>query len=139
MKIIQAGKTVSRVMPRYIINFHLWNYLIFFLIKIFFFRITNEDLCPLLEVIEVVRPHLNLTFENILSHINTIYVLKTKQEAMANREPSLRLKVYKFLFNKNIQLSQKLLFQGQMMYIAESDVILFQCYPSVMNLDDLTK
>lgn len=90
MKIIQAGKTVSRVMPRYIINFNL---LKSYLIKIIFYRITNEDLCPLLEVIEVVRPHLNLTFENILSHINTIYVLKTKQEAMANREPSLRLKV----------------------------------------------
>lgn len=29
--------------------------------------------------------------------------------------------------------------QGQMLYIAESDLMLFQCYPSVMNLDDLTK
>lgn len=29
--------------------------------------------------------------------------------------------------------------QGQMMYIPETDRILFQCYPSVMNLDDLTK
>jgi len=26
-----------------------------------------------------------------------------------------------------------------MMYIPETDRILFQCYPSVMNLDDLTK
>lgn len=26
-----------------------------------------------------------------------------------------------------------------MLYIAETDLILFQCYPSVMNLDDLTK
>lgn len=29
--------------------------------------------------------------------------------------------------------------QGQMMYINETDLIMFQCYPSVMNLDDLTK
>uniref|UniRef100_A0A1B0DMB6 guanylate cyclase n=3 Tax=Phlebotominae TaxID=7198 RepID=A0A1B0DMB6_PHLPP len=29
--------------------------------------------------------------------------------------------------------------KGQMLYIPESDLILFQCYPSVMNLDDLTK
>lgn len=28
--------------------------------------------------------------------------------------------------------------KGQMMYIEESDLIMFQCYPSVMNLDDLT-
>lgn len=29
--------------------------------------------------------------------------------------------------------------QGQMLFIEETDLILFQCYPSVMNLDDLTK
>jgi Heme NO binding associated. len=29
-----------------------------------------------------VRPHLELTFENILSHINTVYVLKTKPGVM---------------------------------------------------------
>jgi hypothetical protein len=26
-----------------------------------------------------------------------------------------------------------------MMYITETDLIMFQCYPSVLNLDDLTK
>ncbi|KAK0077369.1 hypothetical protein PV326_010091, partial [Microctonus aethiopoides] len=70
-----------------------------------------------------VRPHLELTFENILSHINTVYVLKTKKGVMqveASEEFSnLRLK-------------------GQMLYIPESDLVIFLCYPSVMNLDDLT-
>lgn len=49
--------------------------------------------------------------------------------------------VYTQLNVKSIE--QKLhwfyLLQGQMLYIAETDLILFQCYPSVMNLDDLTK
>ncbi|KAK0165453.1 hypothetical protein PV328_003962 [Microctonus aethiopoides] len=71
-----------------------------------------------------VRPHLELTFENILSHINTVYVLKTKKGVMqveASEEFSnLRLK-------------------GQMLYIPESDLVIFLCYPSVMNLDDLTR
>ena len=44
-----------------------------------------------------VRPHLELTFENILSHINTVYVLRTKKGIMqfeATEEYSyLRLKV----------------------------------------------
>ncbi|KAG4075572.1 hypothetical protein HA402_003397 [Bradysia odoriphaga] len=97
MNIVQVGKSVSRVIPR-----------------------VSEANCPLLEVLEAVRPHLQLNFENILAHINTIYVLKTKQGAMGLHERYLRLK-------------------GQMLYIAESDLILFQCYPSVMNLDDLTK
>uniref|UniRef100_A0A1A9WZ18 Guanylate cyclase soluble subunit beta-1 n=1 Tax=Glossina brevipalpis TaxID=37001 RepID=A0A1A9WZ18_9MUSC len=78
MKIVQAGKSVSRVIP----------------------RVADEN-CSLLEVLEAIRPHLQLTFENVLAHINTIY--------------------------------------GQMMYIPESERILFQCYPSVMNLDDLAK
>ncbi|EDW59032.2 guanylate cyclase soluble subunit beta-1 [Drosophila virilis] len=99
MKIVQAGKAVSRVIPR-----------------------VAEENCSLIEVVEAIRPHLQLTFENILSHINTIYVLQTRQGAMSSRleQRFLRLK-------------------GQMMYIPETDRILFQCYPSVMNLDDLTK
>ncbi|XP_062125798.1 guanylate cyclase soluble subunit beta-1 isoform X2 [Drosophila sulfurigaster albostrigata] len=99
MKVVQAGKAVSRVIPR-----------------------VAEENCSLIEVVEAIRPHLQLTFENILSHINTIYVLQTRQGAMSSRHEQrfLRLK-------------------GQMMYIPETDRILFQCYPSVMNLDDLTK
>ena len=29
--------------------------------------------------------------------------------------------------------------QGEMLYIPETDMMLFLCSPSVMNLDDLTK
>lgn len=32
-----------------------------------------------------------------------------------------------------------LILQGQMLYIPETDVVVFQCYPSVTNLDDLTR
>lgn len=73
-----------------------------------------------------VRPHLDLTFENILAHINTVYVLKTRPGAL-NSEPNtppeftyLRLK-------------------GQMMYVPENDSVIFLSYPSVVNLDDLTR
>ncbi|XP_049530107.1 guanylate cyclase soluble subunit beta-1 isoform X2 [Anopheles darlingi] len=97
LHIVQAGRSVSRVIPR-----------------------IQETNCPLLALFEAVRPHLQLSFDNILAHINTIYVLKTKAGVMSKSERYLRLK-------------------GQMMYIPGSDLILFQCYPSVMNLDDLTK
>ncbi|XP_058064378.1 guanylate cyclase soluble subunit beta-1 [Anopheles bellator] len=97
MHIVHAGRSVSRVIPR-----------------------IQEKQCPLLALFEAVRPHLQLSFDNILAHINTIYVLKTNAGVMSKSERYLRLK-------------------GQMMYIPSSDLILFQCYPSVMNLDDLTK
>lgn len=102
-----------------------------------FSRISEKN-CHLLTIFEAVRPHLQMSFGNILSHINTIYVLKTKSGVMSISERYLRLKVCSrmILFFRQ---SSALFFQGQMMYIPESDLILFQCYPSVMNLDDLTK
>lgn len=54
-------------------------------------RLTEPD-CPVNDVLEAVRPHVNLTFDNILAHINTIYVLKTKSGALAG-QGYLRLKV----------------------------------------------
>ena len=70
MRIVQAGKSVARVIPR-----------------------VKEQLCPLLEILEAVRPHIELTFQNILAHINTIYVLKTRDGMMLTKDTFLRLKV----------------------------------------------
>lgn len=51
--------------------------------------------CKLVDVLEAVRPHVNLTFGNILAHINTIYVLKTKAGVLAKQGGGyLRLKVW---------------------------------------------
>ncbi|CAG2064117.1 unnamed protein product, partial [Timema podura] len=59
LKIVQTGSTVARVMP----------------------RVTRPN-CKVTDILDTVRPHLELTFENILSHINTVYVLKTKPGVM---------------------------------------------------------
>ncbi|XP_014277846.1 guanylate cyclase soluble subunit beta-1 isoform X2 [Halyomorpha halys] len=78
----------------------------------------------LTELMDPIRPHLDLTYNNIVSHINTVYVMKSKEGVMidkankANKELSIRLK-------------------GQMVYIPENDLLCFLCYPSVINLDDL--
>nr|BAK23251.1 soluble guanylyl cyclase beta-1 subunit [Gryllus bimaculatus] len=103
LAVVQAGTTVARVLP----------------------AVTTQG-CRITDVLDMVRPHLDLTFDNILSHINTVYVLKTKPGAMhvtadvTAEYSSLRLK-------------------GQMLYIPESDLMIFLCYPSVVNLDDLTR
>lgn len=57
-----------------------------------FSRISEKN-CHLLTIFEAVRPHLQMSFGNILSHINTIYVLKTKSGVMSISERYLRLKV----------------------------------------------
>lgn len=75
MRIVQAGKSVRRVIPR-----------------------TAEQNCPLLDVLEPVRPHIQLSFQTILAHISTIYVLKTKPGTMLEPEMFMRLKVKDFPF-----------------------------------------
>ncbi|XP_077294951.1 guanylate cyclase soluble subunit beta-1-like [Arctopsyche grandis] len=102
LRVVQSGRAVARVLP----------------------RVTNPS-CKITHVLDTVRPHLELTFENILSHINTVYVLKTKPGEMRTPDAhdefaTLRLK-------------------GQMLYIPETDLMVFLSYPSVMNLDDLTR
>ncbi|XP_055923667.1 guanylate cyclase soluble subunit beta-1 [Eupeodes corollae] len=104
MKIVQAGKSVSRVIPR-----------------------VAAESCSLLEVLEAIRPHLQLTFENVLAHINTIYVMQTKQGAMGKHERYLRLK------GKQIV----------MMVIPMTDMVVFSCrkglYISDVPLHDATR
>ncbi|XP_065159270.1 guanylate cyclase soluble subunit beta-1 [Atheta coriaria] len=101
LKIVQSGSTVARIIPA-----------------------INSNQCKVTDILDFVRPHLELTFGNILSHINTIYVLKTRPGVMKVNAPpeyrTLRLK-------------------GQMMYVPETDLVIFLCYPSVVNLDDLTR
>lgn len=70
MRIVQAGKSVTRVIPK-----------------------VAEENCPLLDVLEPVRPHIQLSFQTILAHISTIYVLKTKAGTMLEPEMFMRLKV----------------------------------------------
>lgn len=54
-----------------------------------------EKNCCLHDILEAVRPHLDLSFETILAHINTIFVLATKQGmgTTMHHERYLRLKV----------------------------------------------
>ncbi|GLV36126.1 Guanylyl cyclase beta-subunit at 100B [Carabus blaptoides fortunei] len=101
LRIVQTGTTIARVVPK-----------------------TCSGECLVTDILDTVRPHLELSFENILSHINTVYVLQTRPGVMhvpvLEEYSSLRLK-------------------GQMLYVPESDLVIFLCYPSVMNLDDLTR
>ncbi|KAK1121788.1 hypothetical protein K0M31_010099 [Melipona bicolor] len=114
LTIVQTGCTITRVIPQ-----------------------VCSGNCKLNDILLTVRPHLELTFENILSHINTVYVLRTKKGVMrvdASEEYSyLRLKVSTPVESYFPKL------KGQMLYIPESDLVTFLCYPSVMNLDDLTR
>uniref|UniRef100_A0A5F9CGA9 Guanylate cyclase soluble subunit beta-1 n=1 Tax=Oryctolagus cuniculus TaxID=9986 RepID=A0A5F9CGA9_RABIT len=88
--------------------------------------------CSLLSVFSLVRPHIDISFHGILSHINTVFVLRSK-EGLLDVE---KLECEDELTGAEISC---LRLKGQMIYLPEADSILFLCSPSVMNLDDLTR
>ncbi|KAJ8676635.1 hypothetical protein QAD02_012422, partial [Eretmocerus hayati] len=101
LNIVETGCTIARAIPQ-----------------------VSSGHCKLNDILIPIRPHLELTFENVLSHINTVYVLRTKKGAMQVEASD----EYSFLRLK-----------GQMLYVRETDSVIFLCYPSVVNLDDLTR
>ncbi|NWI55371.1 GCYB1 cyclase, partial [Calyptomena viridis] len=64
--------------------------------------------CSLLSVFSLVRPHIDISFHGILSHINTVFVLRTK------------VTTEYFLTFLSVR---------QMIYLPEADSILFLCSP----------
>ncbi|RWS31955.1 soluble guanylyl cyclase beta subunit-like protein [Leptotrombidium deliense] len=103
----QAGLSVARVLP----------------------ALTECD-CLVTNVFDMIRPHMEFTFDNILSHINTVFVLRTKCDNKGH-EPG----------NSSPSLSEhsRMRLKGQMLHINENDLMLFLCSPSVLNLDDLNR
>jgi len=64
------------------------------------------------------RPKFQLSFDAILNHINTIYVFCLIDQLQCTREDEMRL-------------------MGQMIYLHETDSVLFLCSPRIKNLQDL--
>ncbi|XP_033632257.1 guanylate cyclase soluble subunit beta-1-like [Asterias rubens] len=84
----------------------------------------GSDRCVITNAFNLVRPHMDFAFKSILSHLNTIFVLRSKQglEDVSDAVAHHRLKL-----------------KGQMLYVSGSNEILFLCSPNVVNLDDLRR
>ncbi|KAK6976642.1 guanylate cyclase soluble subunit beta-1-like isoform X1 [Biomphalaria glabrata] len=106
MVIQQAGLSISRVIPE-----------------------VNKG-SQITDLFEMIRPHMEFSFNNILSHINTIFVLITREGVLTNRDGSP---------TSIMSEQQQMRLKGQMIYVLESESILFMCSPSVMNLDDISR
>uniref|UniRef100_UPI00358EE678 guanylate cyclase soluble subunit beta-1 n=1 Tax=Myxine glutinosa TaxID=7769 RepID=UPI00358EE678 len=105
LTILQCGWAISRIIPQ-----------------------ANTGRCNMAAVFTLVRPHVDLTFSGILSHINNVFVLTAKEgvldvgssEMGDSEEELLRLK-------------------GQMMFLPHADSMLFLCSPSVLDLSGLAR
>lgn len=87
---------------------------------------------------------MDFDFSNILSHINTVFVLGTKPGVLPmttaeNAAQEQDLMTSQHAHGEKDRDSSVMRLKGQMIFVPESDSILFLCSPSVTNLDDLSR
>ena len=114
LTIIQAGVAILRVLNRQSANKMKFN-----------------------EVFTLQRPKLDLSFEPILAHINTVFVVETKDGiipcgACGPTRPSCTA-----CEKPSKGKGPKIRLKGQMVHVPESKALLFLCSPRVADLDAL--
>jgi guanylate cyclase soluble subunit beta len=87
-------------------------------------EMNSNNRCKLTDVLTILRPHITLDYHSILSQINSVFVMKRNEPIYTNTS------------NKRGE-EDDIRFKGQMVYLNDKDLILFQCSPSVMSIDDL--
>lgn len=91
-------------------------------------ELTSQN-CRIDSVLEIIRPSgISFNFRSILSFINTVFVLRTRAS-----------KTKKGSNESDRAEHTRMRLKGQMLHCAESDLIVFLCSPSVVNLDDLNR
>ncbi|KZS04200.1 Guanylate cyclase soluble subunit beta-1 [Daphnia magna] len=85
---------------------------------------------------------MELTFENLLAHINTVYILVTKEKKIDVQQqdkavPSLA--TWRHEDGTGIIQEANLRLKGEMIHVPENGLMLFLGSPSVLNLEDLTR
>ncbi|CAG0920576.1 unnamed protein product [Notodromas monacha] len=117
MKIHQAGSSIARILPQ---------------------MGDGDRRVP--ELFTMVRPHMDFTFDTILAHINTVYILETVSgdheyyEDMndEDKKPENDLPVIPEHYNK-------LRLKGQMIYVPETDLMMRGLYLSDIPIHDATR
>ncbi|WAQ99037.1 GCYB1-like protein [Mya arenaria] len=110
MKITQTGFSLARVIP-----------------------MVGNGNCLINDVFEMVRPHMEFDFNHILSHINTVYVLRSRDGIIGSDADDNANNRYENQDTSRMRL------KGQMVYVPESKSLLFMCSPGVNSLDDLSR
>ncbi len=118
LQIVQAGRAIARVLK----------------------HCRKAPSVPLLfdEVFAVIRPAIDLSFISVLKHINTVFAIKTRPGVITGRRLSGDCGATR-PDDDNPQTEEEVCMRlkGQMIFVPESDCVLFLCSPRVCNLDDL--
>ncbi len=112
MQVKQCGSSISRLIP----------------------QIQEKD-CNITSIFDIVRPHINFDFTAIKAHVMSVFVLTNKLGVL-----DVRRNKNKTTETADSSANEILTrFKGQMVYLKEKGLMLFQCSPCVMSVDDLFK
>lgn len=132
LRIVQAGSSVSRVIKE-----------------------LEDPSYTFKDIFQVVRPQIELSFENIICHPNAVFVVRARdrirlspRRSVGNAQAAfqgcgfrLNLPMTSSAANEENDIThrKRMCLKGQMLYVQESDKIVFLCSPSVGNLEDLVE
>ena len=93
----------------------------------------------LTDIMTIVRPHITLDYHSILSQIMSVFVLSTKSgildiKSTSNGKKKSSGKSHDSTIEEKEGSTR---FKGQMVFLKDKELILFQCSPSLMSVDDL--
>ena len=91
------------------------------------------------DLFRLLRPRMRFSFDSVLAHINTVFIITTRDSSGAFRKLSIgRKNSIRDHSSPTIQATtDELRLKGQMVYLSNSDCILFLCSPRVENLESL--
>ncbi|XP_064636922.1 guanylate cyclase soluble subunit beta-1-like [Lineus longissimus] len=97
------------------------------------------------DIFRLNQPQIHIDFDQICHHSNIVFVLSFRQDlaptsrlsSKSRRKQNLASSTENLLENEFSWDRSKMRLKGQMVYISESDQVMFICSPYVSNLDDL--
>ena len=123
MNILQLGSSLSWVMPNYSFVKQKMD--------------KSDRSRNLNHFFSLERPRMKLTFDNVLSHINTIFILKMVTGGGDAAAPPNGANGSRDRLSFSFAGSDPMRLRGQMIYLPESNSMLFLCSPRVKRLHDL--
>ena len=97
-------------------------------------RLSTGQPFPFTDAFELVRPRMEFTFDTVLSHINTVFIVSAKQSVLKCAHPLPSQNDVSGGRRMSVA-TPTLRLKGQMIYIPKNDCVLFLCSPRASNLE----
>ena len=123
LRIIQTGFSIARVVPE-----------------------LQDRTFSFADIFSVVRPSVDVTFDGIVARANTVFVVRVRgrtatssRAALGDEFPLGRCRCNSTSEDPEVIDGRQIRLKGEMIYVEETDNVLFLCSPCVTGLQDLSR